>query len=63
MEKILLEIWMILNLTNYENVALDDITTVGALYTQTKLSTLRFYLTAKRAKKTTWLERWYARSP
>ncbi|XP_058852616.1 uncharacterized protein LOC131699578 [Acipenser ruthenus] len=40
------------NMTNYENVALDDITTVGALDTQTKLSTLRFYLTAKRAKKT-----------
>lgn len=40
-----------LDLKNYQEVTLDDVMTVGQLYTDTKLALLRFYLTTKKKKK------------
>lgn len=36
-----------LNLTNYQGVVLDEVTTVGQLYQETELPLLRFYLTTQ----------------
>lgn len=36
-----------LGLTNYQEVPLDEVTTVGKLYQETKLPLLRFYLTTQ----------------
>lgn len=36
-----------LNLTNYQELPLDEVTTVGKLYEETKLPLLRFYLTTQ----------------